>query len=719
METLHGIVDSVIFKNDEQTFVVFRIRSETTNTATPVVGSFPPPLLGEEVELCGQWVEHSRFGRQFKAASCRRIAPTTEKGIERFLASGVIKGIGPAMAARLVRHFGARTLEILEYYPHRLVEVEGIGTKKADQMRQSYAEQAELREVMLFLELHGVSGSYGARIVAAFGPLALTILQDNPYRLAAEVDGIGFRTADQIAMSLGLDKEHPDRLMAGVHYTLYATAQTGHCCVPEELLVQEAARLLDVEPQETAAIIRQMIQTSSLMTEDLHGLELIYPPWLYYAEKRAAERLLELQQQAKPVADADHDAAVRRWEQAEQVVLAEAQRQAVVSALAYGTLVLTGGPGTGKTTTVRGILAVLETAGFQIVLGAPTGRAAKRLSEATGREAATLHRLLEATGGKEGSPLFMRNENNPLQADVLIVDEVSMMDINLTSYLLQAVPNGCRVILVGDVDQLPAVGPGSVLKDIIRSEVIPVVRLTEVFRQSGESIIVHNAHRINRGLRPDLNTSEEFRFMDIQDGQAAAAAIVSLCASELPQEGYDPIGDIQVLSPMHRHDCGVEALNKLLQQAVNPPDPMKEELATGKGTFRQGDKIMQMKNNYSKGVYNGDIGVIAAIDNGLVYVRYPDASVVYERNEVDELHLAYAMSVHKSQGSEYPIVILPLSASHHIMLQRNLLYTAVTRAKQRVILVGSKAALNTALANDRTKRRYSLLAERLRRESLC
>lgn len=716
MEILQGIVDSIIFKNDELTFVVFRIRSDNSTATISVVGNFAPPLLGEEVELSGQWVEHSRFGRQFKAASYRRIAPTTEKGIERFLASGVIKGIGPAMAARLVRHFGPRTLEILEYYPHRLVEVEGIGTKKADQMRQSYAEQAELREVMLFLEMHGISGSYGARIVAAFGPLALTILQDNPYRLASDVEGIGFRTADQLAMSLGLEKEHPDRLMTGVHYTLSATAQTGHCCVPEELLVQETARLLGVEPLETAAVVRQMIQNNSLMTDDLHGLELIYPPWLYYAEKRAAERLLELQHRAKLVTDADHDAAVRRWEQAEEVVLAEAQRQAVVSALSHGTLVLTGGPGTGKTTTVRGILAVLETAGFQIVLGAPTGRAAKRLSEATGREAATLHRLLEATGGREGAPMFARNENNPLEADVLIVDEVSMMDINLTSHLLQAVPDGCRVIFVGDVDQLPAVGPGAVLKDIIRSEVIPVVRLTEVFRQSGESIIVHNAHRINRGLRPDLNTSEDFLFLDIADGQAAAAAIVHLCANQLPQEGYDSVGDIQVLSPMHRHDCGVESLNRLLQQAINPPDPTKEELGNGKGIFRQGDKIMQMKNNYSKGVYNGDIGVITAIDNGLVYVRYPDTAVVYERNELDELHLAYAMSVHKSQGSEYPVVILPLSASHHIMLQRNLLYTAVTRAKQRVILVGSKAALNTALANDRTKRRYSLLAERLRRE---
>ena len=451
METIHGVVDTITFKNTDQSFVVFRIRPTTGGTVT-VVGSFAAPLLGEEVELSGQWVEHSRFGRQFKAVTCHRMAPTTEKGIERFLASGIIKGIGPSLATRLVKHFGPRTLEILESFPHRLVEVDGIGTKKADMIRSSYASQGELRDIMLFLELHGVSGSYGRRIVATYGPQALAILRENPYRLAAEVDGIGFRTADQIAISLGLEQEDPDRLAAGIQYTLLTIAQTGHCCIPKELLVAEAARLLAVEPTEIAAVASHMIQTTALMTEDLHGMELIYPPWLYYAERKAAERLLDIKDHAKPVASGDHEQAVRHWEQTEQVVLAEAQRQAVISALAHGALVLTGGPGTGKTTTVRGILAVLEAEGFKIILGAPTGRAAKRLSEATGREAATLHRLLEAAGGKEGSPLFMRNENNPLDADVLIVDEVSMMDISITSHLLRAVPDGCRVIFVGDVD---------------------------------------------------------------------------------------------------------------------------------------------------------------------------------------------------------------------------------------------------------------------------
>lgn len=719
METIRGIVENIVFQNETNTFVVFRLRPQSSAGAAVVVGSIGAPLLGEEVELSGEWVEHARFGRQFKAETCRRLAVTTEKGIERFLASGIIKGIGPSLAAKLVGAFGARTLEILEFSPHRLTDVEGIGAKKAEAIRLAFASQTELRDVMLFLELHGVSGAYGARIVAAYGAMALDILRENPYRLAADVDGIGFRTADQIAQSLGLERDHPQRLTAGIHYALLQIAQSGHCCVPEAVLVEEAAKLLVVDALEVGVILRRMITTGQLMTAEHAGLELVYPAYLYYAEKKVAERLLEIRDQAKPVNSLDHEGAVAHWEQAAHVQLAEAQRQALVSALSHGVLVLTGGPGTGKTTTIRGILAVLEDQGFKIVLGAPTGRAAKRLSEATGREAATIHRLLEAGGGKEGAPVFSRNEENTVDADVLIVDEVSMMDINLTNFLLRAVPDGCRVILVGDVDQLPAVGPGSVLKDIIRSQAVPVVRLTEVFRQAGESIIVHNAHRINRGLKPDYNVNQDFWFYEFGDSQSAAKAIVDLCANQLPGDGYAVTSDIQVLSPMHRHDCGVENLNSLLQQAINPAQPDKPEISTAKFTFRLGDKVMQMKNNYAKGVFNGDIGLITAIDNGLVFVRYPDNAIIYESNEVDELHLAYAMSVHKSQGSEYPVVVMPLTDNHYVMLQRNLLYTAVTRAKERVILVGTKAALNTALSNDRTKRRYTLLAERLRGENVC
>jgi exodeoxyribonuclease V alpha subunit len=448
-------------------------------------------------------------------------------------------------------------------------------------------------------------------------------------------------------------------------------------------------------------------------------MNLVYPRHLYYAEKRVAERLLQLKDRAKTAPGSDFAVVVADWEAASGLTMADTQREAMVSALAHGVLVITGGPGTGKTTTIKGILAVLEQQGFQILLGAPTGRAAKRLSEATEREALTVHRLLESTGGAEGAPLFLRNEDEPLEADVVILDEVSMMDISLMNSFLQAIQDGCRVILVGDVDQLPAVGPGSVLKDIIRSTTVPVVRLTEVFRQAGESMIVLNAHRINRGMPPDYHSSQDFQFAEINNSDQVAQAIVQLCQQQLPEEGFDVLHDVQVLAPMHRLVCGVENLNKLLQEALNPAEDGKAAVAGVNQLLREGDKVMQIRNNYTKAVFNGDIGFIIDIEQGKVTVRYPENDVLYERGELDELHLAYAMSVHKSQGSEYPVVVMPLIPGHHMMLQRNLLYTAVTRAKERVMLLGTKAALNTALANDRTRRRYSLLAERLRGESLC
>lgn len=718
LEQLRAVVENITFQSDDGGFVVFRAVPANERNAVAVVGNVPVPLVGEELELAGEWVEHARFGRQFKALSYKRIAPTSVKGIERFLASGAIKGIGPSMAARLVHHFGIETLNVIEYKPHRLVEVEGIGSKKADVIRRSYAEHAELRELMLFLETNGVSGTYAAKIFAQYGSFSIDILNENPYRLAEEVSGIGFRTADQIAMSLGVERNNMDRLSAGIDFALLQIAQAGHCCVPEELLVQESAKLLLVDRLEVAMHLSGLLKQDRLCVEDFHGMTLIYPRYLYYAEKQVAERLLCLKDRARATPSDDYQEIVLKWERTSGIKLADAQQQAMISALAHGVLALTGGPGTGKTTVVKGILAVLEQQGFKILLGAPTGRAAKRLSEATGRETATIHRMLEANGGVEGALQFGRDEDQPLDADVVIIDEVSMMDIVLMNYFLRAVPEGCRVVLVGDVDQLPAVGPGSVLKDILRSEKVPVVRLTEVFRQDGESMIVLNAHRINRGLQPDCKTSPDFEFREIADSDEVARAIVNLCSSELGADGFDIGRDVQVLSPMHRQVCGVENLNKLLQESLNPELPGKSSILGTNQILREGDKVMQIRNNYTKGVFNGDIGFITAIDDGLVRVHYPDLDVSYERKELDELHLAYAMSVHKSQGSEYPVVVMPLVPGHHIMLQRNLLYTAVTRAKERVILLGTKASLNTALANDRTRRRYSLLAERLRGESI-
>lgn len=705
-EELTGVVDHIIFAAGDGAFSVFRLRMEHAGKCTATVKG-APPLVGQEVHLVGTWVTHPRFGRQFQAMRMRVSAPTSAGGIERFLASGTIDGVGPAMARRIVEKFGTEALLIIERTPSRLREVAGIGAKTAEKIAASYLRQSELRDIMLWLEDHGITGAYAGRIFKAYGSLAVEVMEKAPYRLAREIDGIGFVTADNIAIAAGWEKNSSERIAAGLSYEVTQISSSGHCCIPERMLAERAAQRLGVTRSEVMEVLSREVKMSRLYAVDDMGERLIYAPQLYKAEAETARLLRMLQQKADHIHVYDTMSLVTAWEEEHTVRLADAQREAVIAALEHGVLVLTGGPGTGKTTVVRSMIDILGAQGLEILLAAPTGRAAKRLAEATGCPAATVHRMLEAQGREDGEMRFGRDAETQLEADVIIVDEVSMMDIVLMQHLLTAVLPGTHLILVGDVDQLPAVGPGAVLQDILRSGVIPSVRLTEIFRQNNTGTIVLNAHAINSGRVPSF-TEADFSFVPAVSSEDAAAQIVSIC-TRLLRAGTD-LMDLQVLSPMRREACGVDLLNRSLQAALNPPAADKAE-AVG---FRRGDKVMQTRNDYMKNVFNGDIGRIVQIDSEHLTIAFAeDMEVSYTRDEFGALTLAYAMSVHKSQGSEYDIILLPLVRAHHIMLQRNLLYTAVTRAKKGVILIGDRTALFTAVSNDRTRRRYTLLAERL------
>lgn len=717
METVQGAVERVLFEAPDSDYIVFRIRREDDESLLTVTGNGPKPLVGDRIEIMGRWTQHKKYGRQMAASAWKRLVPDTADGIERFLASGAVKGIGPSLARRIVSAFGSQTMAVMEKEPKRLLEIEGIGAKKLAVITESFYEEKQVNDLALDLETHGVSGRYAARLVQKYGEEALYVLTEEPYRMIAEIDGIGFKTADQIALAYGMDPQSPERLAAGLTYVLQDMTLNGHVCIPDRELVYRASLILRAEQLMLRDVLTEALAMGQLCADDYGGETYVYTLQAYEEERGVAERIREMAAYTPPKTRRHVELFLDRWQESCQFQLAEGQREAVSQSLQSGMLVITGGPGTGKTTVVQAIIRLAEQEGLRIVLCAPTGRAAKRLAETTERKAKTIHRLLVPEGFAGGRQVFEYNETKQLPADLVIVDEVSMLDMEMLYHLLQALSPHCRCILVGDADQLPSVGAGAVLHDIIQSEILPVVRLQTIFRQKEGGRIVTNAHLINGGRLPVVNEDEEFRFVEIEREEQGADVICRLYAAETAEAG-DKFA-VQVLSPMYKNPCGVDNLNAVIQSAVNGPQKGKGEHKAGKMTFRTGDKVMQKQNNYDKGVFNGDIGEIFAVQNDIVYVRYPEQDVKYEGQEIDEITLAYAITVHKSQGSEYHTVIMTLVNSHGIMLQRNLLYTAVTRAKGKVILVGTKAALRTAVQNVRTSRRFTLLAQRLREEEIC
>ncbi|NLP36119.1 MAG: ATP-dependent RecD-like DNA helicase [Firmicutes bacterium] len=720
MTTLEGILERITYYNEETLFLVARLRDHQDRIAT-IIGNMPLFSVGERLTLEGEWVQHKVFGKQFKVHRYEVDAPHNERGIRNFLASGLIRGVGPATADKIVEHFGLDALEIIDKEPGRLCEIDGIGAKKAAMIAESLKERQEVMKVMTFLQSYGVGIGYAARIFRQYGEDTVAKVSENPYRLAEDVFGIGFKTADKIALAMGMAPNAPQRIRAALVYHLNEAQEQGHVFLPcKELIAKVSAALETPEhPLAEDAVnkqIRQLAVGRQIILEELEDDEAVYVAPLYYAEDYVAKRLLEIA--ACQLSQLQNSEVTIEWN---EFKLAPAQELAVRRAAGEGLLVITGGPGTGKTTTIRAILSRFLQNGLEVLLAAPTGRAAKRMTEATGVEAKTIHRLLEyAPREDQVGFTFGRNEERPLKAHAVIIDEVSMVDLPLFYHLLKAIPYGCKLILVGDMDQLPSVGPGNVLRDIITSGAVPVVRLEQIFRQSEKSSIVSNAHAVNAGQMPKLTGSDDFFFIQEKEPETVLKLILDLCARRLPQyKNKDAIDDIQVVTPMRRTVLGVDNLNLHLQEKLNPPAPHKTELRYRQTVFRLGDKVMQIRNNYQKEVFNGDVGRITYINNedGEVMVGYPDIGgmreVIYDQTELDELVLAYATSVHKSQGSEYPIVVMPVVTQHYILLQRNLLYTAITRAKEMVVLIGTKKALAIAVHNNKVEARYTRLAERL------
>ena len=715
MTELEGHIERITYTNEENGYTVARVSVEGRSEPVTVVGTLPDPSPGTTIKMQGEWTTHPKFGQQFKLESYQTVAPKSTAAIERYLAAGAVKGVGPATAKQIVDRFGTETLEVMDNHIERLRRIPGIGAKRLAQIRGSWEGQKAVREVMLFLQGNGVSPAYAARIFKRYGARSISIVRDNPFRLANEIAGIGFATADRIAQKLGYPPDGEERSVAGLLYSLDRCSLEGHLYLPAGELTRRAAELLEVDISRLESLLARLLAEKRVVADSPapeHSLppELpIYPPRLHAFEVSVAQRTRAL------IAPASAEPAAFRYLEEAATRLGEQQLEAIRSALSNGITVITGGPGTGKTTIIDLLTRCLSATGAGVALAAPTGRAAKRMSEATGREAKTIHRLLEVDPQSGG---FRRKAEEPLDCDALIVDEISMVDIPLMAALLEALPQRARLVLVGDADQLPSVGPGNLLADLIASGVVPVSRLTEVYRQASGSRIISGAHAIIHGETPEFAETEDgdFYFIEAEDPERVVGLVKTLVCERIPGRfGFDPFTEIQVLTPMNRSVAGTQNLNLALQEALNPRGPSIER---GERRYRVGDKVMQTRNNYDLDVFNGDIGRVVRVDSesSELDVDYEGTPVRYSSEDLDELSLAYAVTVHKSQGSEFPAVVLPLLTQHYMLLQRNLLYTAVTRGKRLVCIVGSRKALSMAIGNDREQERNSQLARRLRVE---
>jgi exodeoxyribonuclease V alpha subunit len=747
-DELSGSVERITYTNQENGYSVIRLRPDSGKRAgvnrqelITITGYLPEISCGEHLKLRGRWSTHPKHGRQFQAETCERSLPATLEGMRRYLGSGLIKGIGPQLAERIVKHLGKNTLEVIEKHPQQLTEVPDIGPKRAAMIAEAWEEQKQVKEIMLFLHGHAISTNLAVKIYKQYGARSLEVVRSDPYQLASDIRGVGFKTADRIAQSLGLPGDHPSRIEAGLVYVLNQMSDEGHVYTPQQTLCERAVELLELSADLVKPAIDRLVKAERLRRESLplpeatgsrqvtgqggqiedgqtqaiaespqtYGQAVLYLPAMYASESGVAERMRTLAYTI-PTRLSDLPQLFLTLDAA----LSAEQKKAIQIALTHPVSVLTGGPGTGKTTAIQALITALESGSKKYALASPTGRAAKRLSQATGRPASTIHRLLGFMPG-EG---FKHNAEKPLAVDLLVVDEVSMLDIILANHLLKALRPGAHLLLVGDVDQLPSVGAGDVLRDVIASDLVPVTCLTQIFRQAPGSHIISNAHRINQGKLPLFpKDSRDFYLFTAENAEQAGDWVEEVVCQRIQSRfGLDPLQDIQVLAPMYRGPAGVDALNQRLQAALNPPSPQKAEKSLFGQTFRSGDKVMQIQNDYVKEVFNGDIGRLVSLDTveQTLTVDYEGRLVTYEWSEADQLVLAYAVSVHKSQGSEFPAVVIPLVTAHYMMLQRNLIYTAITRARELCVLVGSKRAISIAVFTDKVSQRFSALDWRLR-----